>query len=408
MHIVYLHQYFNTPTMSGGSRSYEMARRLVSMGHEVSMVTSLREPGDRKHWFITVESGIRVHWLPLHYSNQMSYAERISVFFKFAFSSARKAASIPADVIFATSTPLTIVLPAVYAARRQSVPLVFEVRDLWPELPIAMGALRNPITIYAAKLLERFAYSSAEEIVALSPGMAEGVIRTGVSVGRVTQIPNGADLELFSPNHVSRKRFRSRLGISQEKILVVYAGSFGRINGVDYLPKLASALINDERFYFLTVGGGLEFTAVQSIAERLGVLGRNYQMLSRVAKQDIAEVLASADIACSLFIALPEMEANSANKFFDGLASGCCLAINYGGWQSDLLQTAKAGIKLDLDVKVAAQQLQELAGDKERLAKIKGAARELAAEKFSRDSLADILESVLARAIRGSSKRHRS
>src|SRR5699024_5606020 len=111
MKIIYLHQYFNTPDMAGGTRSYEMARRLVAWGHEVHMVTSWREPTDKHGWFTSVEAGIQVHWLPLPYGNYMGYRERIQAFLLFAWKAARKAASIPADVIFATSTPLTIAIP---------------------------------------------------------------------------------------------------------------------------------------------------------------------------------------------------------------------------------------------------------------------------------------------------------
>ena len=175
MRITYLHQYFNTPEMSGGTRSYEMARRLVAMGHEVNMITSWREDDGRKGWFETAEAGIKVHWLPVPYSNKMGFKERISAFFRFAWGAARKAASLPADVVFATSTPLTIALPGVYAARRQKAPMVFEVRDLWPELPIAIGALKNPFLQFMARQLELFAYRNSKAIVALSPGMRDGV-----------------------------------------------------------------------------------------------------------------------------------------------------------------------------------------------------------------------------------------
>jgi thioesterase domain-containing protein len=110
MKITYLHQYFNTPSMSGGTRSYEMAKRLVAKGHEVNMITSWREDDGRKGWFETEEAGIRVHWLPVPYSNKMGFRERINAFIRFAFGAARKAASLPADLVFATSTPLTIAL----------------------------------------------------------------------------------------------------------------------------------------------------------------------------------------------------------------------------------------------------------------------------------------------------------
>ena len=154
MRITYLHQYFNTSSMPGGTRSYEMARRLVAMGHEVNIITSWRTPDNRKDWFVTNESGAQVHWLPVNYSNHMSYNERIKSFIKFAWFAARKAASLPTDVVFATSTPLTIALPGAYAARRLQVPMVFEVRDLWPELPIAIGALKNPVMRWMATARE--------------------------------------------------------------------------------------------------------------------------------------------------------------------------------------------------------------------------------------------------------------
>jgi hypothetical protein len=91
MRIIYLHQYFNTPEMSGGTRSYEMARRMVSAGHEVHMVTSYREQdSNRMGWFQTNESGIQVHWYPVRYSNHMGFLQRVKAFFVFAFAARKK------------------------------------------------------------------------------------------------------------------------------------------------------------------------------------------------------------------------------------------------------------------------------------------------------------------------------
>lgn len=132
--------------MSGGTRSYEMARRMVAAGHEVHMITSYREQGEcRKDWCQTDESGIQVHWYPVPYSNLMGFAQRLKAFFAFALAARRKASELESDILFATSTPLTIAPSAVPAARKKRIPMVFEVRDLWPEMPIASGVLRNPM-----------------------------------------------------------------------------------------------------------------------------------------------------------------------------------------------------------------------------------------------------------------------
>lgn len=123
MKIIYLHQYFNTPEMSGGTRSYEMARRMVSAGHEVHMVTSYREQGlNRKGWFQTKAAGINVHWYPVPYSNHMGFAQRVKAFIAFALAARKKAVELDGDIIFATSTPLTIALPAVPASRKKKNP----------------------------------------------------------------------------------------------------------------------------------------------------------------------------------------------------------------------------------------------------------------------------------------------
>ena len=123
--------------MSGGTRSYEMARRMVKKGHQVHMITSLRDGSSRSGiWKKEIIDGITVHWLSVPYDNKMSSIRRIYSFIIFAFKAGSKAISIGGDIIFATSTPLTISIPAIKAKNKLKIPMVFEVRDLWPELPI--------------------------------------------------------------------------------------------------------------------------------------------------------------------------------------------------------------------------------------------------------------------------------
>lgn len=186
MRILYLHQYFNLPSDPGGTRSYEMARRLVAAGHHIYMITSDHHGKSKeKGWQVTKEAGIEVHWLSEPYNNEMSYSQRIKVFLKFAFSAARRAAQIPADVVFATSTPLTIAIPGLYASKRQRIPMVFEVRDLWPDVPIALEVIRNPILKKLSYLIEKYAYNNSDFVVALAPGMAEVISKKGVSKNKI-------------------------------------------------------------------------------------------------------------------------------------------------------------------------------------------------------------------------------
>jgi len=401
--IIYLHQYFNTPEMPGGTRSYEMARRLVKAGHEVHMVTSEREGklSKDKKWYVTEEAGIQVHWTPVHYSNKMDYRQRIKSFLNFSWRSARRAASLGGDVVFATSTPLTIALPAVYAAKKNKIPMVFEVRDLWPELPIAIGAIKGFLPVSLARWLERFAYKNATRVVALSPGMKNGIIVTGYPEEKVVVIPNSCDLDLFKVPPNAGDEVRRRYSWLQDRPLVVYIGTIGIINGVDYLARVAAYVGNlDPEVRFVVIGSGKHEGKVRETAIELRVFEKNFFMLPPVPKRDVPAWLSAADAATSLFIDLKEMWSNSANKFFDALASGTPVVINYGGWQAELIQQTGAGLVLDVkNIEKAATELAEFIRDRDRLLKAGAAAKDLAHERFDRDKLALELERTLKAAL---------
>lgn len=407
MKIIYLHQYFNTPDMSGGTRSFEMARRFVAQGHEVHMVTSWRETHHDQTWFQNDVDGIHVHWLPVAYSNHMSFTDRIKAFFKFAFKSAKKAAEIEADVVFATSTPLTIALPAVYAAKKQKIPMVFEIRDLWPELPIAMGALKNPVTRFLAKRLELFAYNNAASIVALSPGMKEGVVRTGYPADKVAVIPNSSDIDMFRVDASLGEACRAKRDWLGGKPLLIYTGTFGLINGVGYMVELAAELAKLESdVRILLIGGGAEFDKVTGQARSLGVLDKNLFIEQSLPKKEIPSVLSAATMASALFIDKPEMRPNSANKFFDALAAGKPLMINYGGWMHDLMESRGCGLAMwQKPIEQVALELDQKLHDKHWLESASNAAKTLAEQSFDRDVLAKQSLAVLEATVQGHPKK---
>lgn len=401
MKIVYLHQYFNSPAMAGGTRSYEMARRLVAKGHEVDLVTTWREPTDRRDWFVTDEAGIRVHWLPVEYSNSMNVPQRIRAFLRFAVASALKAAQLGGDVVFATSTPLTVALPGIYASWRGRVPLVFEVRDLWPAVPIAFGALRNPLAISLARGLERFTYHYASRIVALAPGMAEDVAATGIPREKIAVIPNGCDVDVFgaTSSRPSPRDVHSWLG---ERDLVLYAGTLGRVAGVGYLVRLAAAVERlDPEIRFVVLGEGAERDAIRAAAAEAGLLGRTLFMLDAIPKRDLVPWLHAADMTLALF-AGPRVAWKDAvqNKFFDSLAAGKPVACNFVGWQSEIAVEAGVGLILDrADMAVAAHALVAKLQDEAWLAGVPARARELVQTRFERGLLAAELERVLRAAV---------
>jgi len=403
--VLYLHQYFGDRTHAGGTRSYEFASRLVARGHEVRVLTTAchRAGAARPATGGSAEQsqGLSVDLASIAYSNRMGHGRRIWAFAAFAGAAAARALKWPADVVFATSTPLTVAIPGVVAARRWRAPMVFEVRDLWPEMPIAVGALRGPVAIWLARRLERFAYRNAAEIVALSPGMRDGVLATGVSPERVTVIPNACDNELFAVPRERGDTFRERVpGLDPAQPLLVYAGTFGRINRVGYLVELADGLrALGSRIGVVLVGDGAERAGVVAEARQRGLLGRGVWVVDPVPKEEMPGVLAAASVCASVFAPIQEMEKNSANKFFDALAAGRPVMINYGGWQAEILRSSGAGLVVPSDdPNEAARRLAAFVSDAASLAAAGLAARRLATEEFDRERLTDRLESVLLRA----------
>lgn len=398
MRILYFHQYFNTPDMSGGTRSYEMARRLVAAGHEVHMITSWVNETDQKDWYITNEAGINVHWFPNYYNNKMSYIDRIKAFFRFAYHAAKKGKTFKdADIVFATSTPLTIALPAVSTAKKLNVPMVFEVRDLWPELPIAMGALKNKFTQKLAYLLESWAYKNSDSIIALSPGMREGIVKAGYPYNKIAVIPNSSDNELFQIDFSVVNNFRCKFDWLGERKLVVYTGTFGIINGVSYLVDLAEEVYKiDSEIRFLLIGAGAEFELVKKYAEEKGILNINLFIMNSIPKKEIPIVLKAATLSTALFIDKPEMRANSANKFFDSLAAGTPILINYGGWMVDIIEHNNCGLVVwNKTIEQAAIDLVDFLMDESKLTQAASNAKKLAQTQFDRDNLAVQFSNVL-------------
>lgn len=397
--VVYLHQYFKTPETPGATRSYEFARRLVERGHEVHVIATTNVSGGRA-WNRKIVEGIHVHEFALPYSNHFDFWKRMKAFVVFAVRAGSRARRLKGDIIFATSTPLTIILPAIRAKWLRDTPIVFEVRDLWPDVPIAMGVLRDPLLKFAARLLERVAYRMSSEIVALSEGMAEGIRRVDRGRKTITIIPNAADRELFGSVPQEQvhawRRERPWLG---DGPLVVYTGTLGTVNNVSYLVRIAAETAKfDGSVKYLVVGDGREIELVKATAKSLGVLHRNFFMEPPVAKADLPVILAAATMTTSFVQPIKALEANSANKFFDSLAAGKPIAINHGGWQSQVLASTGAGIVLDSqDETRAAEQLVSALHDEKWLAKASNAAQILSNTTFSRDTLFEKFNKVISR-----------
>ena len=407
MKILYLHQHFVTREGSAGTRSYEFARLLRQRGHEVTILC-----GKSEHWGLAHRpgklmevhelEGLKILQLNVPYGQKMSYLRRMLAFTWFMVLASWVAIrQRDVHVFFATSTPLTVAVPAIMASRINRRPFVFEVRDLWPDVPIGLGILRNPLLIVLARGLERLAYRCAAHIIACSPGMKEGILRAGVPAEKVSVISNGCDNDLFDVPAEIGRAFRARHAYLGDRPLVIYTGAFGLVNGLDYLVRLAQRVrALNENIAFLLVGAGKEKEALSRLAQDLGVLNRTLWILDPIPRREMPGVLSAATLATSTVTPNPVLWHNSANKVFDALAARRPVAINHGGWQADLLQESGAGIVLPPeDIEKAAEMLLDFLHSESRLERARQAAHRLAQEQFDRHRLVRQLERVLLQVI---------
>ena len=394
-----MHQFFKTREGAGGTRSYELARHLVSSGHEVMILTAAAGASPVRRTVDGIEV-VEVGGASPDYAaaTAQGYGRRMAGFARFAAGATAAAlrAERP-DVVLATSPPLTIALPGIAAAKRHRAPLVFEVRDLWPEAPIQMGALRNPLAQRMARALERAVYRSARQVVALSPGMRDGVIAAGVEPERVTLVPNASDLDLFAPD-LDPGDLRARLGL-EGAFVASYFGTMGEANDLTQVVEAAALL--EERgengVAFVLQGEGKRRVAIEDEVRRRGL--RNVVLLPAADKASAARLAAASDACMTIFKDVSILATNSPNKLFDTFAAGRAAIVNTGGWQRELVERHEAGVYARAgDPAHLADQVLWLRDHPEETAAYGRNGRRLAETQFDRRILADRMREVLEEA----------
>lgn len=401
MRVIYLHQFFVTPQQPGATRSYEMARRLVSFGHEVHMITSgagwlkpLENAPRRRSWQESMIEGIHVHTYPVAYANKMGFSRRILAFLIFMVVSTFRTLSIKADVIYASSAPLTIAIPAMIASVLRRTPMVLEVRDLWPEAPIQMGALKNPLVRKAAQLLEKMAYARSRHVVGLSPGMRDGIVKVGKRPEDVSVIPNSSDLDRFSPE-VDGDAVRADLGL-QGRFILSYMGALGMANGLDYVLDAAAELKRrgNTLITFLIVGEGKTRPTLEARIRDEGL--DNVLLRPPVPKSLVPHYMAASDVCLTIFKDVPILRTCSPNKMFDALAAGRPVLTNMPGWLGDIAEIDRTGALVDPTNPISlADKAEYLSTHPDFLAECRINARTVAETRFDRDVLARKLDAVL-------------
>ena len=395
MKVLYIHQYFVIPSEPGGTRSYWISRELVKREHQVTMITSATK--NHPEGRVNIDGIDVVYVKSPAYSNYMSAPRKIWSFVAFirnAYKMAKREKDV--DIVFATSTPLTIGAIALWLKFRKKWKYVFEVRDLWPEFPIEIGAIKNKLSIWGLRKFEKRIYDKAEHVVALSPGMKEGVMKAGTPEEKVSMIPNMAKPDKFFP-HEKNMEVAKKFGIDTTKFNVIHFGSMGRANGLKYITNAAKVLqekgVDDVRFVFM--GSGATEPILKQEVEKSGL--KNVQFLGSHPMDIVAEVVNLCDASITTFLNLPVLKTNSPNKLFDSLSAGIPIIVNSAGWTKEMVEKEKCGFFCDPEkLEELAEKIMLYKDDKDALERWSKNARRLSLEVYDKDILsaqvADVLE----------------
>ncbi len=346
MHIIYIHQHFKTPADAGGTRSFFISKELIKNGHKVTMIAA-RPEGQQEAVVHKQVEGIDAIYIRNPYSNRMGVIQRAKSFFRFMWKATRVLfRQNNVDLVIATSTPLTIGVPALLYKKLKGIPYVFEVRDLWPEVPIQMGALKNSLLRKTALMLEKKIYKHAAHIVALSPGMKEGVVKVLGKEDKVSIIPNMAKPDRFWRREPDTKLLKE-FSLQEDSFKVIHFGAMGIANGLDYIVDAAKLVQqqSDANIEFVFLGDG---AVVDSLKQRAAEEKINNVVFIPKKPMDVTSAIVNlCDISLVTFLNLPILYTNSPNKLFDSLAAGIPVVVNSDGWTRNMVEENHCGAYVD-------------------------------------------------------------
>ena len=377
MKILYIHQYFRRPEQGGALRSYYLSKALVDAGYTVELITAYDGP----NYYQENIAGILVHYLPVAYANNFGFGRRIKAFLHFTWKSLGLAFRIKnISLCYATSTPITVGLVPLLLKTFKHIPYFFEVRDLWPAAPIQLGYIQNTLVKKLLYAFEQLIYRQAHKIIALSPGIAQGIERYK-PLPAIAMIPNMADCDYYQFTASQRKKFKDLFYIG-------YFGAIGVANHLDFLLAMAQACQENNlpQVQFIIAGDGSAAAHLQAKAKQLRL--RNITWLGQLNRDETRLCLSLVHATYTSFHTYPILQTNSPNKFFDSLAAGKLTIVNTCGWLQELVEKHNCGFYADPNKpEDFVQQLIPYLQSPERLQQAQQQARSLAETQFSRQVL---------------------
>jgi glycosyltransferase involved in cell wall biosynthesis len=351
MRVLIISQYFPPETGGPPNRLFSIAQKLQEAGHEVQVIAEkpnhpegvIREDYRGGIFDERTYDGIPVTYTWVYTRPEKNFISRILFYVSFMMMAVLGAlrSEDDFDVVLASSPPLFVGLSGWLAARIKRAKFVFDVRDIWPEVAVAMGALTNPSVIQVAEGLEHFIYKRADGITAVTDSFCEHIRQTVGGRVPMRRVMNGTMPDVFQQD-ARREEVRKQLG-TKNKFVVTYAGNLGLAQGLPHILDAAETLQGEEDgVVLLMLGSGPVKAHLMEEAERRAL--QNMQFLDRVPLEEAAAHMAASD---ALLVPLEDHEIYQQfipSKLFDSMASGRPVLLSVDGEARAILKDAGGGL----------------------------------------------------------------
>ncbi|NWH08689.1 MAG: glycosyltransferase family 4 protein [Alphaproteobacteria bacterium] len=405
MKILFLSHYFPPEVNAPAYRTYDHCKEWVRLGHEVTVITCFPNhpageifEGYQNRWRQEeTRDGIRlirVWTYPTPNAGIFLRALNHIVFMLLGFWAAMRA---PRHDVLVTTSPQffngLVGLPIRWFKR---IPWVLEIRDLWPESIVAVGAIKNRFVIGILEWLEGVMYRNADAIIVVTRTFRDVIAKRGIPPERISFVPNGVDLALFEPTGPDRELLKAN-GL-EGKFVATYAGTLGMAHGLGHMLEAAAMLKDRPDIAILIVGDGAEREQLAAQRERLGL--DNVKMVGLQPKEKLPGIWAASNVALVPMRATEVFKTILPSKIFEIMAMGVPFIMGIEGEAIGLVTGSNAGIAVPPgDAKALADAIRTLADDKERCRAMARNGRDYAAAHFDRRKLArDLLRQLEAQA----------
>lgn len=404
MKILFLTQYFVPEMGAAPARVLDFARHWKRLGHDVTVLTAFpnhptghKPPGyRRKIWMRDAADGLRVLRTYVLAVPNRGYLRLVGFLSFMASSVVLGALFAPRpDVLIATSPPFFAAVAGWVLSRLKRCPLVFEVRDLWPQAVVEVGAMRRGFLFRMAERMEMFLYRRSARIVVVTEGIRDTLVARGIPPEKILFIPNGVDVE--SADDSDAASLRERFGLDG-KFVVSYVGTLGMSHGLEILLSAAALLRDEKNILFLVAGAGAEKERL--MAEHRARRLPNVRILPEQPRAQAARLLVASDAVAVPLRKLPLFAITIPSKMFEAMAARRPLLLGVDGEARAIMERAGAGLFFEPEnPRALADAVLALRADPSRARAMGEAGRKLVEQNYDRrvqaERYADFLREIM-------------